>query len=51
MSEMYELGYEEGRRKAVEQCFGYTSRIPEFNTPDEEYDFFCGFEDGYNDVD
>ena len=51
MSDMYERGYEEGRRKAVEQCFGYTSRIPGFETPDEEQDFLSGFEDGYADVD
>lgn len=51
MSDMYERGYEEGYRKAVEQCFGYSPRIPDFETADEEYDFFNGFDDGYNDVD
>ena len=51
MSEMYELGYEEGYRKAIEQCFGYTSRVPHFETAQEEHDFLCGFEDGYASID
>ena len=47
----YEYGFKAGREFAFDVCFGQRpSRLPDFETPDEEKEFQEGFEDGYNSI-
>ena len=50
--DMYDIGFNHGVEDAVLCCFGGSKRnVPWFDTPDEEFDYFSGYQDGYNSVD
>ena len=50
---MYEMGFENGRKTAVERAFGAVllKYDPIFETPQDEEDYWEGYDDGYYSVD
>lgn len=51
-SEMYKMGYEAGADYAIGRAFGdKAAPAPYFETPEDEREYYFGFDDGYNSVD
>lgn len=51
-SEMFYRGYEHGADAAINACFGGSSaQAPCFETADEEFDYWHGYELGYASID
>ena len=49
---MYDIGFEHGYLDAVYCCLGgHEHSTPEFDTPDEQFDYVEGYEHGYASVD
>ncbi len=49
-SEAWNLGFYDGKEKAVHCCFGWKQPCRSFETKEDEQDYLDGFEAGYDSV-